>query len=263
MGVSIYSLVAICAVRYACIAYPLYVHSALGRKTAYIASGLTWVAMLILNSPIPVIMLEDAGRRCTSRDKTNTVYYIYAFVIVGADFALPLSVIAVLSVLIIYRLRSMRDVQRRMSQYQVTCASPSMHHASKSATKRVMALVLLVVAVFLICWTPGMVLFLWNIITVLGPDSSVVSGKTSCHQRGVMYIVQDIAAIMAFSSSSLNPLVYNFGSEEFRKAFVQALTPRHMLRNRRRSSASASGIGMIRRCEFSARRTRSNRRSEV
>ncbi|XP_013384008.1 somatostatin receptor type 5 [Lingula anatina] len=215
MGVSIYSLVAICLLRYLSIKYPLHLRTMLGRGTSYKAAAVTWVVMLLLNIPLLIIMTEEGGKPCSLRVGESSLYYIYVTVVFGIDFITPATIIAVLSTFIVIHVFHIQKEHRTLSENE----KGGFHKASKMATKRLMILVILVFSLFIVCWAPMHVLFLR---AVLNRD---VADDRPCIWKQVTEYIFLIAQILAFSNSSVNPILYNFVSKEFRLAFARAMCP--------------------------------------
>ena len=79
--------------------------------------------------------------------------------------------------------------------------------------KRVTRMIIAVIIVFAVCWTP------LQVILVLKAFA-----KYDDHQYESLVIIQIVANCLAHSNSCLNPLLYAFFSPNFRTAFVQALS---------------------------------------
>ncbi|XP_013407546.1 somatostatin receptor type 5-like [Lingula anatina] len=215
MGVSIYSLVAICLLRYFGIKYPIHIRTMLGRGTSYKAAGVTWLVMLLLNIPILILMTEQGGRTCALRSGEIYLYYIYVAVVSGVDFIVPAIIIAILSTFIIIHVLHIQKEQRHLSEFE----KDGFHRASKRATKRLMLLVILVFSLFIVCWAPMHVLFL-RLVLNMG-----VADDRPCIWKQVTDYAFLIAQMLAFCNSSLNPILYNFVSKKFRMTFSRALCP--------------------------------------
>ncbi|XP_013404791.1 allatostatin-A receptor-like [Lingula anatina] len=228
MGVSIYSLVAICVLRFAGIKYPLHLRQMLGRTTAYKASIAAWVVMLVLNIPLLVLYGEDSEYNCSIIYKGQWVYELYVSVTFGIDFALPAVIVAILSTLIVVQVWTIRDESRSLGIS--TVKSDGFYRASKRASKRLMILVILVFMIFIVCWGPLHALFLWNVLRMDEHGNARPDTRPNQLKQLTEYI-QTAAIILAFANSSVNPILYNFVSKEFRLAFIRALWPcrRHAL----------------------------------
>nr|XP_029712544.1 allatostatin-A receptor-like [Aedes albopictus] len=82
---------------------------------------------------------------------------------------------------------------------------------SKKSKKRVTRLVVVVVAAFASLWFPIQVILVLKSVGVFVPDTSF---KIS---------LQIISHVLAYTSSCINPLLYAFLSENFRKAFRKTI----------------------------------------
>lgn len=117
----------------------------------------------------------------------------YSFVL---GFAIPVSLISVFYVLVIIRLRHVGPAKKSKEKQR--------------SHRRVTRLVFTVVSVYLVCWLPywsfqGHIVF--NNITV---------------QKSAMVLIFNAFTVLSFANSSLNPFLYAFLSDNFRKSFVKA-----------------------------------------
>ena len=78
---------------------------------------------------------------------------------------------------------------------------------SRRGKKRVTRMVIIVVVIFAVCWCPIQVLLVLKSVELFEPDTSL----------GV--IIQITSHVLAYMNSCVNPVLYAFLSDNFRKAF--------------------------------------------
>ena len=117
----------------------------------------------------------------------------YSFVL---GFAIPVSLISVFYVLVIVRLRHVGPAKRTREK--------------QKSHRRVTRLVLTVVTVYIVCWLPH-----WCFQVHL-----VFNDVNDAHKDMVLLV--NFFTILCFSNSMLNPFLYAFISENFRKSFGKA-----------------------------------------
>ncbi|XP_013391145.1 allatostatin-A receptor-like [Lingula anatina] len=199
MSVSAYSLMIICVFRCIAVAMPLQASRILTKRYSLIASGLIWLAMLLLNSPIALYYSEASGS-CTSKyDDKDTIVAIA----VGVDFLLPITACFVGTGIITVSLRRNQKVFKKMD-YETLEKLES----CRRSTRKVVILVVSVAVVFFVCWAPFLSITLYNAL----PIGDRVDPLT-------VYVAGVIAQLLAFSNSCANPIIYNFVSTDFRRGF--------------------------------------------
>ncbi|GFN86244.1 somatostatin receptor type 1 [Plakobranchus ocellatus] len=127
-----------------------------------------------------------------SSDKAFTWY---SFLL---GFAIPVSLISVFYVLVILRLRHVGPARKTRDR--------------QKSHRRVTRLVLTVVTVYIVCWLPH-----WCFQVHL-----VFNNVNDAHKNNVMVLLVNFFTILYFSNSMLNPFLYAFISENFRKSFSKA-----------------------------------------
>ena len=110
-------------------------------------------------------------------------------------FAIPVSLISLFYTLVLLRLRKV-GLKRKSREL-------------KKSHRKVTKLVLAVIIVYIICWLPYWV---FQIALTFRPDG---------FQRFAITLFR-VFTLMSYSNSMLNPLLYAFLSENFRKSFVKA-----------------------------------------
>ncbi|XP_018335581.1 somatostatin receptor type 2 [Agrilus planipennis] len=122
------------------------------------------------------------------------MFILYTFVF---SFAIPLCLISVFYCLVIQKLRNVgpknKSKEKRRSHRKVT------------------NLVLTVVTVYVLCWLPYWILQLAMIASQKEPSHFVVT-------------LNLLASCLSYSNSAVNPILYAFLSDNFKKSFLKACT---------------------------------------
>lgn len=125
---------------------------------------------------------------------TEKAYIWYTFLL---GFAIPVSLISVFYLLVILRLRHVGPV--------------STSKDNRRAFKKVTPMVLAVISVYIICWLPH---WCFQVNLTLRPSN---------WQLGEWDILMfNIFTVLTSSNSMLNPILYAFLSENFRRSFLKA-----------------------------------------
>ncbi|CAG5135133.1 unnamed protein product [Candidula unifasciata] len=117
----------------------------------------------------------------------------YSFVL---GFAIPVSLISVFYVLVIIRLRHVGPAKKSKEKQR--------------SHRRVTRLVFTVISVYLVCWLPY-----WSF------QAHIVFNNVTAH-HSTMVLIFNVFTVLSFANSSLNPFLYAFLSDNFRKSFVKA-----------------------------------------
>ncbi|XP_072270485.1 neuropeptides B/W receptor type 2 [Pyxicephalus adspersus] len=171
-------------------------------RGAKIVSLLVWVLVILIVLPFTIFAgvymdnmeIKSCGLCFPNPEKlwfkASRVYTL----ILG--FAIPVSTICILYMLMLYKLRNMR--------------LNSNGKALDKAKKRVTVMVFVVVAVCLLCWTPYHLATIVSLTTDLQETSVVI---------GISYFI----ASLSYANSCLNPFLYAFLDDSFRKSFRKLL----------------------------------------
>ncbi|XP_054715549.1 somatostatin receptor type 2-like [Uloborus diversus] len=128
--------------------------------------------------------------------KGEMAFTIYAFTL---GFAVPLVLILVFYFLVLCKLRTVgpknKSKEKRRSHRKVTY------------------LVLTVVTVYVICWLPYWSAQLW--LTFMPPTSG---------QNVVSFTLMLLVGCLSYANSAVNPILYAFLSDNFKKSFAKAFT---------------------------------------
>lgn len=192
---SVFNLVAISVERYYAILYP---HSEKGRinnrNLKYIAAG-TWLAALFWNTPLFIsVTYRYDIKTCGEMWPNDILPKIYSFgwnVVVGA---IPMSIMVYMYAKVIRTLWFKSDTRT--------------HQAIIRTRKRVTKMVIAVSVIYVICWTPSLVIYF---LAYMLP------------QEGVHSVNHRITIVLATFNSSINPVIYSLQSTGFRKYLCETL----------------------------------------
>ncbi|XP_023930706.1 neuropeptides B/W receptor type 1-like [Lingula anatina] len=233
MGVSAYSLAVICMFRCRAIASPIRASQFLTRRHAITVSLIVWLAMLAFN--IPTALYSREIGQCSMHTETDVEFYLLFSIISGIDFFIPVTLLALSTVAIVCHIRRSR----------FTPESETLVAAGYNP--RIIVVLVAVTAVFVLCWGPFHVNFILMMLEVQGISRA--------------WVVTSISSIvLASANSCLNPIIYNFVSKEFRKAFRQTMST--VMRSREHSCSGHTVVSM-RSLRTSARNTNSCTSNEV
>ncbi|XP_071450262.1 somatostatin receptor type 5-like [Hetaerina americana] len=189
--------------RYVAVCHPITAPCVRTPLVSKVVSFAAWSASALLM--IPIFMYTNTmDRHCNilwpegGLVSGQTAFTLYSFVL---SFFLPLMLIFVFYYLVIRRLRTVgprggsSGEQRRRSHRKVT------------------RLVLTVIAVYVFCWLPYWVT---QITLIFKPPKE-------CQTR-LWVTIFLIAGCLSYSNSAVNPVLYAFLSDNFKKSFVKACT---------------------------------------
>ena len=126
----------------------------------------------------------------------QTAFTLYTFVL---SFAVPLLLIFVFYCLVIRKLKTVGPKNKSKEK--------------KKSHRKVTKLVLTVITVYVFCWLPY---WITQVALILTPKNESLSSL------GV--IVYLITGVLSYSNSAMNPILYAFLSDNFKKSFVKACT---------------------------------------
>uniref|UniRef100_A0A8C9TEU2 G-protein coupled receptors family 1 profile domain-containing protein n=1 Tax=Scleropages formosus TaxID=113540 RepID=A0A8C9TEU2_SCLFO len=173
-------------------------------RAAKAVSACVWALVSVIVLPFAVfagvyVHPEDGGRKsCVLTFPAPEAFWfkasrIYTLLL---GFAIPVSTICVLYALMLYRLRRVR--------------LGSNGKALDKAKRKVTVMVFVVLAVCLFCWTPFHL-------------STVVVLTTNLSSTPLVIAVSYVIAVLSYANSCLNPFLYAFLDDSFRKAFRKML----------------------------------------
>ncbi|XP_076127693.1 somatostatin receptor type 5-like [Alosa pseudoharengus] len=195
---SIFCLTVMSIDRYLAVVHPI--RSAKWRqpRVAKAVNATVWAVSMV--TVLPVVVYADVLRdgNCSivwpePAEVWKASFIVYTSVV---GFFAPLLVICLCYLLIVVKVRSAgrkaraASVRRRKSERKIT------------------RMVVVVVAVFVLCWLPFYVLNIVNLLVLLPPEL-----------RGLYYFV----VVLSYANSCANPILYGFLSDNFKRGFRKAL----------------------------------------
>ncbi|KAG9338200.1 hypothetical protein JZ751_026951 [Albula glossodonta] len=192
MFTSIFCLTVLSVDRYIAVVHPIKAARYRRPTVAKIINVCVWVLSLVVILPIIVfadtVPAQDGGVDCNflwPKSSWSEAFVIYTFLL---GFLLPVVAICLCYCLIVARMRAVGLkagwLQRRRSEKKLT------------------RMVLLVVAVFVVCWMPFYIVQLVSIFRQ-PPDP----------------MVTQLFVILSYANSGANPILYGFVSDNFRRSF--------------------------------------------
>ncbi|XP_076654536.1 somatostatin receptor type 2 [Halictus rubicundus] len=171
----------------------------ISRMVAYTA----WVASALFMFPIILYanaMESEKGINCNiywpSNRGGHTTFTLYTFIL---GFAVPLILILNFYFLVIRKLQTVGPKNKSKEK--------------KRSQRNVTKLVLTVIAVYVVCWLPYWVT---QVALIYTPPKKCQSKIT------IMNFL--LAGFLSYSNSAMNPILYAFLSDNFKKSFLKACT---------------------------------------
>ncbi|CAL1538289.1 unnamed protein product, partial [Lymnaea stagnalis] len=124
---------------------------------------------------------------------SDKAFIWYSFIL---GFSIPVSLISVFYVLVILRLRHVGPAKKSKEK--------------RKSHRRVTRLVLTVIAIYIVCWLPY-----WVFQVVLVFQNYKISSPSKV-------LLFNFFTILSYANSMLNPFLYAFLSDNFRKSFLKA-----------------------------------------
>ncbi|XP_023250577.1 galanin receptor type 1-like [Seriola lalandi dorsalis] len=196
MLVSIFTLSAMSVDRYVAIVHARRSSSIRVGKHAMLGVVLIWILSLVMAAPVAhyqsIVEREDNNTFCWEvwPDHQRKVYVMCTFVL---GYLLPLTLISVCYAKVLNHLhKKLRNISKK----------------SELSKKKTAQTVLVVVVVFCLSWLPHHIVHLW-----------VEFGSFPLNQAS--FVFRMVAHCLAYSNSSVNPVIYAFLSENFRNSYKQ------------------------------------------
>ncbi|XP_023646161.1 galanin receptor type 1b isoform X1 [Paramormyrops kingsleyae] len=202
MLVSIFTLVAMSADRYVAVVHAKKSPCIRNRKNALNGVCVIWLLSAVFAIPVAQHQTLTSHPEApnssfcweTWSDKVSKHIYKVTILIIG--YLLPLVLITCCYAKVLYHLhKKIKNMSRK----------------SERSKKKTAQTVLLVVAAFLLCWMPHHIIAMW-----------VEFGKFPLNDAS--FALRIISHCLAYGNSCVNPILYAFLSENFRKACRQAFS---------------------------------------
>ncbi|XP_075217923.1 somatostatin receptor type 2-like [Lycorma delicatula] len=192
--------------RYVAVCHPISAPKMRTPLISKIVSITAWTASALLMIPIfkyaNIMHVDEMRLSCnilwpeTENLSGQTAFTLYSFIL---GFALPLLLIFCFYVLVIRKLKTVGPKNKSKEK--------------KKSHRKVTKLVLTVITVYVCCWLPY-----W--ITQM---SLIFTEPNRCQSRFVITVFL-LAGILSYSNSAMNPILYAFLSDNFKKSFLKACT---------------------------------------
>ncbi|XP_002710986.1 somatostatin receptor type 4 [Oryctolagus cuniculus] len=197
MFTSVFCLTVLSVDRYVAVVHPLRAATYRRPRVAKLVNAGVWLAALLVTLPIAIFADTRPVRGGRSvacnlhwpHPAWSAVFVVYTFLL---GFLLPVLAIGLCYLLIVGK---MRAVALRAGWQQ-----------RRRSEKKITRLVLMVVAVFVLCWMPFYVVQLLNLF-VSSLDATV----------------NHVSLILSYANSCANPILYGFLSDNFRRSFQRVL----------------------------------------
>lgn len=205
--------------RFRCVIYPF--KPKLTIKTAFVIIMIIWVLAIAIMSPSAVMLHVQEEKnyrvRFNSQDKTSPVYWcredwpsqemrrIYTTVLFANIYLAPLSLIVIMYGRIgisLFKRKVPHTGKQNREQW----------HVVSKKKQKIIKMLLTVALLFILSWLP-----LWTLMML----SDYVD--LSANELQVINIyIYPFAHWLAFCNSSVNPIIYGFFNENFRRGFQDA-----------------------------------------
>lgn len=193
---SVYTLVLMSLDRYLAVVHPIASMSVRTEGHAFLAICIAWAVILTASIPVIIIHGEDTYTNSTTEALTacrilpqfNWPLFQVTFFL--TSYIVPLTLICGLYMCMLLRLWRGAHISAE----------------SRRGKRRVTRLVLVVVGVFAVCWCP-----IQLILVIKSLDQYPLSSTA--------IMVQIVSHVLAYTNSCVNPILYAFLSDNFRKAF--------------------------------------------
>ncbi|KAM7394653.1 hypothetical protein PAMP_021440 [Pampus punctatissimus] len=196
---SIFCLTVMSVDRYLAVVHPIRSSWWRRPRVAKAISATVWAGSFVVVLPVVVFadILKDDGN-CSivwpePADVWKTSFIVYTCTV---GFFCPLLVICLCYLLIVIKVRSVGKRAQATSSRR------------RKSERKVTRMVVVVVAVFVLCWLPFYALNIVNLLVVLPGDF-----------RGLYFFV----VVLSYANSCANPILYGFLSDNFKRGFRKAL----------------------------------------
>ncbi|XP_014678603.1 PREDICTED: allatostatin-A receptor-like [Priapulus caudatus] len=201
---SVYTLVLMSLDRYLAVVHAVASMSIRTTKNSWIAVGILWFVILLINTPNLFInewkeypYHGETRSTCTHNFVDNYHVRIFFSCFTVLAYFVPLTLISVLYV-------------RMLDRLWHGMAGGRMSRESLQSKKRVTRMVVVVVVIFALCWLPIQIIFVMTKIFDVGHSKTLLA-------------FQIVGQCLAYTNSCVNPILYAFLSDNFRKGFKKVL----------------------------------------
>lgn len=187
--------------RYVAVCHPISAPKLRTPAISKVVSFSAWMASGLLMIPV-FVYSEIVKGGCnivwpeSEKLSGQTAFILYSFIL---GFAIPLMLILCFYVLVIRKLRTVGPKNKSKEK--------------KKSHRKVTKLVLTVITVYVVCWLPY-----WITQVAL-----IYTPPYKCQSHFVITIFL-LVGILSYSNSAMNPILYAFLSDNFKKSFLKACT---------------------------------------
>ncbi|XP_020777486.1 neuropeptide FF receptor 2-like [Boleophthalmus pectinirostris] len=232
VSASVFTLVAIAVDRFRCIVYPF--KQKLTIATSKMIIAIIWVLAVFIMCPSGVMLQVTKEKNflivlghnnstrpfywCRENWPNQEMRKIYTTVLFANIYLAPLSLIVIMYARIGFILFNTAIPPLRGSRIEnengsaKKKSSTDSRHTITRKKKRVIMMLLVVALLFILSWLP-----LWTLMML-----SDYASLTEHQYRIINIYVYPFAHWLAFSNSSINPIIYGFFNENFRRGFQAA-----------------------------------------
>ncbi|KAL0278608.1 UNVERIFIED_CONTAM: hypothetical protein PYX00_000381 [Menopon gallinae] len=200
---SVYTLVYMSFDRYLAVVHPITSISVRTEKNAVLGIIITWLIILLLS--VPVLFKHGEVRYAYQSENRSACNFIqdddhdngkmiFHVIFFATSYAIPLALICGLYLRMLIRL------------WWGVAPGGRVSAEGRRGRKRVTRMVAIVVAIFAFCWCPIQVILVLKSMNMYAITQTTV-------------LIQVISHVLAYSNSCVNPILYAYLSENFRKAF--------------------------------------------
>ncbi|XP_034255304.1 somatostatin receptor type 2-like [Thrips palmi] len=191
--------------RYVAVCHPI---SSPRIRTPFISKVVSltaWTASALLMVPVFMYantMVRDEASSCnilwpeSENVSGQTAFTLYSFIL---GFAIPLVLIFVFYILVIRKLKTVGPKNKSKEK--------------KKTHRKVTKMVLIVITVYVLCWLPYWIM---QVALIFTPSNQC--------QTSFTVTVFLFTGCLSYSNSAMNPILYAFLSDNFKKSFMKACT---------------------------------------
>ncbi|CAO1382419.1 unnamed protein product [Diamesa hyperborea] len=198
---SVYTLVLMSLDRFLAVVHPISSISIRTEKNALLATAIAWLVIITTAIPVGIthgeIEFEDGdrlSRKCVFLSEEGYSHAAFHIAFFLSSYIIPLALISFLYVGML------------ASLWKGAAPGGKVSAESRRGKKRVTRMIVVVVLAFAICWLPIQIILVLKSLHMYDTTALTVG-------------LQIISHVLAYTNSCVNPILYAFLSENFRKAF--------------------------------------------